>query len=89
MPWVVKESDCPAVKSIVTALPSAVSAGQLPGRTSAVDTPRPYRETGDVPLVRGLQFVYVWVDTGAAAQQSATAAVSNDCDLIVGRLRSV
>ena len=29
-PWVVKESDSPDVKSIVTDLPSAVSAGQLP-----------------------------------------------------------
>ena len=30
VPWVVKESDCPDVKSIFTALPSAVSGGQLP-----------------------------------------------------------
>lgn len=30
VPWLVKESEAPEVKSIVTSLPSAVSAGQLP-----------------------------------------------------------
>lgn len=36
MPWVVKESDCPEVKSIFTALPSAVSGGQLPVMVLAI-----------------------------------------------------
>ena len=53
-----KESEGPNVKSMVTDLPNAVSAGQLPniGLESAFDN---HIQQGDIPLVRGLQVLYV------------------------------
>ncbi len=59
VPWAVKESDCPAVKSILTDLPSAVSGGQLPVVILEFKPANFLLGSGNVPSVRGLQFVYV------------------------------
>ncbi len=56
LPCGVKESDGPSVKSMLTDLPRAGSAGQLPASNQHCSIALRYGE-GYLPLVRGLQTV--------------------------------
>lgn len=57
LPWGVKESDAPSVKSIVTDLLRAGSAGQLPVNLLALYLTLLKHYRIHIPLVRGLQVV--------------------------------
>ena len=56
LPWGVKESDGPSVKSMFTALPNAGFAGQLPAFNQYCEVVRVWGKE-KIPLVRGLHVV--------------------------------